>query len=212
LRKAAVVYLDNPFGRGGLEAVDAAARQHSVELVARLPMAVEGGDAQKVARALAQNPGSAVLLVTAGRSGPMFINAYMDLGHKAIYYMMSTTSSVMLRDELGERAKGIIVSQVVPSPWHPTSEVVRAFRQAAAAAGLQDYSFAQMEGYIAARILVDALKRTATPIGPANLMAALDATRRKDLGGYSVEFGPGKHNSSEFVDLMIVGSNGKFRR
>jgi branched-chain amino acid transport system substrate-binding protein len=212
LRKVAVVYLNNPFGQGGLEAIEQAAKHHSVELVAKLPMTLEGADAQQVARALAQNPASAVLLVTAGRSGPMFINAYTDQGRKAIYYMMSTTSNVMLRDELGERAKGVIVSQVVPSPWHPTSEVVRSFRQAAAAAGLQEYSFAQMEGYIAARVLVDALRRSAAPIGRESLMAALESTRRKDLGGYTVEFSPSKRNSGEFVDLMILGSNGKFQR
>jgi branched-chain amino acid transport system substrate-binding protein len=90
--------------------------------------------------------------------------------------------------------------------------VVREFQKLAAGAGIGEYTFSHMEGFIAAKSLVDALRRCGRVPTRAGLVRALEETRRLDLGGYIIELSPTKHNSGTFVDLMVLDATGRFRK
>ena len=45
-----------------------------------------------------------------------------------------------------------------------------------------------------------------------NVRDALESLNRLDIGGMEVSFSPTDHTGLEFVDLSIVGTDGKFRR
>jgi len=40
-------------------------------------------------------------------------------------------------------------------------------------------------------------------------VSAIEGMGKLDLGGYTVNYGPNNHHGSTFVDLMIVGPNGR---
>jgi ABC-type branched-subunit amino acid transport system substrate-binding protein len=67
-----------------------------------------------------------------------------------------------------------------------------------------------MEGYISARILVEALKRAGPAPTREKLIAALDGMRDYDLGGDLVSFNGPDHVGRRFVELSIVGRDGRF--
>jgi ABC-type branched-subunit amino acid transport system substrate-binding protein len=79
-------------------------------------------------------------------------------------------------------------------------------------AGMKELTFSQMEGFLSAKFLVEGLKRAGKNLNRDALVRALEDMKKHDLGGYLVELSATKHSSGKFVDLMILGVDGKFRR
>jgi ABC-type branched-subunit amino acid transport system substrate-binding protein len=69
-----------------------------------------------------------------------------------------------------------------------------------------------LEGYAAAKVLVAALKRTGPSPTRQKIQQALDSLQKLDIGGLEVSYGTTDHTGLDFVDLSIIGPDGKFRR
>jgi len=87
-------------------------------------------------------------------------------------------------------------------------ELVRLAR----AQGLGDISPAMLEGFAAAKVLVEGLKRAGHKPSREKIQAALEGLRKFDLGGLAVSYSPEDHTGLDFADLSIIGTDGKFRR
>jgi len=113
--------------------------------------------------------------------------------------------------EVGEKAYGLVVAQIVPSPADRSFGVVRDYQDLLKKNGLSDGGYSGMEGYISARVLVEALKRAGKEPTRDKLIATLEGMHDFDLGGEVVNFGP-DHVGRRFVELTIVGKDGRFLR
>ena len=69
-----------------------------------------------------------------------------------------------------------------------------------------------MEGYVYARVLVEAIRRTGTNLTSETLVKTLESGKKFDLGGFAVSFTPGNRTGSNIVDLTIVNKDGRFMR
>jgi len=69
-----------------------------------------------------------------------------------------------------------------------------------------------MEGYAAAKVLVEGLRRAGANPTPVKLRDALESLQRFDLGGLSVSYSPTNHTGLDFADLSIIDASGRFRR
>ena len=65
---------------------------------------------------------------------------------------------------------------------------------------------------MAARILVEGLRRAGGNPSQETLIAGLESMREHNLGGFFVDFSPQKHAGSRFVDLTILTQDGRVRR
>jgi ABC-type branched-subunit amino acid transport system substrate-binding protein len=91
--------------------------------------------------------------------------------------------------------------------------VVRDYRAALKAyAPKEAPSFSTLEGYINARVMVEALRRSDRKLSREALVAALEGMRGYDLGGFTVSYGPEHHEGSRFVDIVVVAADGRFVR
>ena len=126
--------------------------------------------------------------------------------------MLSVISNTQLVAALGDRARGIVISQVVPSPWNQGISVSREFQGLAVKQGIKEYTFSQMEGFISAKFLVEALRRAGSKPTRESLIRGLETINAVDFGGYGVEISSTQHSSGKFVDLLILGQQGKFTR
>lgn len=211
LRNVAAVYLNNPFGTGGLASLKASAQELGVELLASAPLDVTGANmAEAVAEVGKHNP-QAVIVISAGKPSVDFIAAYQGSGRHTLFYVLSVISNVQLVQGLGERARGVVVSQVVPSPWSASLELAREFQRMAQAQGIREQTFSQMEGFLSAKFLVEALERAGAYPTRASLIQAMESMQMS-LGGYLIRLSPREHSSGKFVDLLMLSKNGKFAR
>jgi len=69
-----------------------------------------------------------------------------------------------------------------------------------------------MEGFIAGKVIIEAVRRQGAKPTREGTASALDAMQGYDLGGYLVGFRPDMHNGSRFVELTIVSSTGRIRQ
>lgn len=212
IARVGVVYLNNPFGTGGLAAVEKSATVHKVSLVARAPLEVDGSKMDAAVAVVAKATPQAIIVISAGKPSVDFVDAYLKAGHHSTFYMLSVISNTQLVKALGERARGIVVSQVVPSPWNQSMSVTREFQTLAAAKGITDYTFSQMEGFISAKFLVEALKRAGPKPTRLSLIQGLEGMKGVNFGGYEVDLSAAQHSSGKFVDLLIMGRDGKFTK
>jgi ABC-type branched-subunit amino acid transport system substrate-binding protein len=154
-----------------------------------------------------------VIQISAYKSCAAFIRAARKAGYGGTFYNVSFVGTQALADELGREALGVVVSQVMPFPFGTTLPIVREFLAAVARAGGDAHAnYSSMEGYLAARVLVEGLRRAGRNPGRDTLVSALETIQRWDLGGFTVDFGPRDHAGSHFVELSMLTGDGKVRR
>jgi len=161
-------------------------------------------------------PIRAVVMTATTRPAAKFIEKTHDLFPGMIYTNMSVAGATALSDELmllGPRfADNIIVTQAVPAVSGYSSEVLE-FKNA-----LTKYfpgvnpDYLSLEGFIAANILIDALKRCGPQVDTERLVDMLESTRNLDVGiGAPVSFGRGEHQALHKVWGTQMDKNGKFQ-
>ena len=77
------------------------------------------------------------------------------------------------------------------------------------ASGWTDYSLPTLEGYINARIVAEALRRAGANVTRESLIASLERIESLDLGGMRIGYGTGNRIGSNFVDVAVLGTDGR---
>jgi len=115
-------------------------------------------------------------------------------------------------DAAGPSSAGVSIAQVVPNPSSGLP-VVRECAKALADAKVtqQAMNSTHLEACIGAKVLTEALRRTRKPGDATGVLASLQNLGTYDTGGFTVNFGPGNHHGSKFVDLAVVSRDGKLR-
>ncbi len=108
-------------------------------------------------------------------------------------------------------ARGVIVTQVFPSERSIAYPMVKEAMELARAVGVE-LSPAMLEGYAAAKVLTEGLKRAGRNPGREKLRAALEGLKRFGLGGLEISFGPDDHTGLDFADLSVIDMEGRFVR
>jgi ABC-type branched-subunit amino acid transport system substrate-binding protein len=89
--------------------------------------------------------------------------------------------------------------------------VVKEYQELAKKAGYADYNFSAMEGFVTAKVMVEGLRRAGRDLTREKFVEAMEKMD-VDLGGFYVSYSPKNHAGSRFVDLTIIGQEGKFLR
>lgn len=210
ISRIAVAHLDNPGGAEALRLVDKALSAHQLKPVAAGPMKGDASNAAQLAKTLAAGNPQAIIMYLGGALGGELMKATWALGQQPGFYGMSIVPGELIAKVVGEKTRGLAISQVMPYPWNQADAMVREYRRLAEAAKVPVgyYSF---EGYLNALVMLDALKRTGAELSRPRLHAALKATRMR-LAGMEVDFTAGHHTGSRFVDLVQVTRDGRFVR
>jgi branched-chain amino acid transport system substrate-binding protein len=214
IQRVAILYQNDSYGKAGLEGVVRALRPLKLEpaamgTVERNTVAVD----EALKSILASDPG-AIVMISAYKSCAAFIRAARKAGFGGNFYNVSFVGTQALAQELGADARGVVVSQVMPYPFAPNTTVAGDYLAAGKAAEGDKFSpnYSSIEGYVAARVITEALRRPGATASAETLIGALESLRDLNLGGFFVDFGTQKHTGSRFVDLTILTADGKVRR
>jgi ABC-type branched-subunit amino acid transport system substrate-binding protein len=184
----------------------------SVVLALPLPSGKSVFDPDKMAAEIARSGAQAILNHGSYGQYADIIRAAKKQGSQTQFLAVNSGAQQMVK-LLGGDAAGLIFAQVVPFPWFDATPVVHEYRETLTAHAPQtEPSFSGLEGYINAKVLVEALRRAGRKLTRESLVAALESMRAYDVGGLAVSYTAGKHPGSGFVDVVVVGSNGRFVR
>ena len=212
LNKISVFHQNDSYGRAGLDGVLRALKPLALTPLATSTVERNSTDVAKAVKDLLPGMPQAIVLVSAYASCAAFIRAARKAGYGGLIYNVSFVGTQALSDELGKEALGVVVSQVMPSPFGVATGVVADYQSAAArAAGGQSPNYTALEGFIAARVFSEGLRRMGR-LSRDGLVAALETLQNFDLGGFEVRFGPRKHVGSNFVELSMLTGDGRVKR
>lgn len=63
-----------------------------------------------------------------------------------------------------------------------------------------------------AKVLVEGLRRVGRQLTRDGAIRAMESMQRVDFGGLTATYGAGDHSGSEFVELTMIGKDGRFVR
>jgi branched-chain amino acid transport system substrate-binding protein len=213
LKRIGVFYQDDSYGKAGLEGVTRALKPLGLEpaglgTVARNTVDVDAA----VKSILAQNP-AAIVQISAYKSCAAFIRAARKAGFGGTFYNVSFVGTQALATELGADARSVVVSQVMPYPFAAISPLSGEYLAAGRAVSPNfEPSYGSMEGYVAARTLVEGLRRAGASPSQDSLITGLEGLHDFNLGGFFVDFSAQKHAGSKYVDMTILTEDGRVRR
>lgn len=209
----AVFYQNDGFGKSGKDGVIATLARHKLKPVAegsveRNSLQVEAAVAQ-----IAKSNPQAVIMVTLYKPTAEFIRQMRKAGQMPQFSTLSPIGADLLVGEMGAKdAHGVGISQVMPYPWNDTLPVVKEYHKALQAFAKHNrYSYYGLEGFINAKLMAEALRKTGRDLSREKLVNTLETTPF-DLGGYKINYSPTSHNGSRFVDLTVLGRDGRVLR
>ena len=211
-KRISVFYQADAYGEAGRMGTEIALKKrgmqiHSNGTVERNTIAVE-----KAVQAIHASQPDAVVMVSAYTSCAEFIRQMKKAGSGAQFYNVSFVGSKALADALGKEGVGVAISQVVPFPWGTGVPIVKEYQALAKKAGFADYNFSAIEGFLTAKVMVEGLRRTGKNLTREGFVDAMEKMQDVDVGGFFVSYSPQSHTGSKFVDLTIIGRDGKFLR
>jgi len=211
-KRIAVFYQADAYGEAGRMGTEIALKKRNMQIhsngtVERNTVAVE-----KAVQAIHASQPDAVVMVGAYQACAEFIKQMKAAGSGAQFYNVSFVGSAALASALGKDGLGVAISQVVPFPWATGVPVVKEYQAMAKKAGFTDYNFGAMEGFLVAKVTVEGLRRAGRNLTREGFVDAMEKMHDVDLGGFFVSYSPTSHVGSRFVDLTIIGRDGKFLR
>lgn len=209
--RVGIVYIDNGFGKEALKTAQEAIKANNLELTAVAPHKEDKSDINDAVKKVADSKPAAVLALTLSGPAPDVIAAYVKTGHKTQMFALSIVAADALYKSIGDASRGVIVTQIVPYPQDRANALVREYQDLVIPKGVKDFSHAGVEGYVYAKTLVEGLQAAGKNPTREGLVAAFERLQR-DYGGMKMAFSPASHNGSDFVEITMIGREGKLVR
>lgn len=213
LTRIAVFYQNDAYGQSGLDGVRRALKVRQLEPLALGTVERNSSDVARAVQQIVAHQPEAVIQISAYKSCAAFIRAARKAGYGGTFYNVSFVGTQALADELGKEARGIMVSQVMPYPFSTTTAIAREYLDAVGKAGNgATPNYSSIEGYLAAKVFAEGLRRAGRNPSRDALVAGLESIQNTSFGGFNVHFGPHDHAASKFVELSMLTEDGKVRR
>ena len=210
VKKIAVMYQNDAYGKAGLEGVTRALSKRQMTAVAAATVERNTVDIAKALDAILKASPEVVVQISAYKSSAAFIKQARSQGFGGQFFNVSFVGSSALAEELGDAGNGVVISQVVPFPFQGNSVIVREYQQRMTESGQKEFDFSSLEGFLAAKVLTEGLKRAGKTLTREGLITALESLKDFNMGGFTINYSAKSHEGSNFSDLTIIGRGGKF--
>jgi branched-chain amino acid transport system substrate-binding protein len=211
IQRIAVVYADDSFGTDGLEGARNGFKRAGFEPLMVIKADRLKPDYAKMIPEITGKDAQAVVWIASGNAVADGVKALRAAQSAAQVVTLSNNASSGFVKSLGDSARGVIVTQVFPAERSIAFALVKEAMALAKEKNLE-LSPAMLEGYAAAKVLVEGLRRAGPNPTRAKVVAALETLNKFDIGGLEVSFSATDHTGLDFADLSIIGSDGKFKR
>ncbi len=214
INQIAVFYQDDAYGQAGLAGVKRALDKRQLKMVATATVQRNSTDVGKAAETLIAAQPQAIIEISAYQSCAALIRAMKAKGYAGQFLNVSFVGSQALADMLDKDGVGVQISQVVPFPYKGELPIVREYIKAMQSAGQQGkIDYTSLEGYLAAKVFAEGLRRAGGSPTREGLINALETINPSsyDLGGFDVDFSARSHSGSKYVDETMILPDRKFR-
>ena len=214
LKKIAVFHQNDAYGKAGLDGVTRALAALQLAPAATATVERNSVDVKAAVDRLVGAKPEAVVQIAAYAGSAAFVRAARKAGFGGNFYNVSFVGTQALADELGKDGAGVVVSQVVPSPYQPSRPITREFLDAIKKGGDKvQANYSSMEGYLAARIFAEGLRQAmaAGKLTREGFITGTEAIGNQVIAGFPVSFSATSHAASKFVEMSMLTGDGRVR-
>jgi len=214
MKRVAVMYQDDAFGKAGLAGVEAALASRQLKLAVAAPYERNTDKVDEAVRLINASDAQAVIMISVNRSTAAFAKRYREAGGGAQLYNISVADPAELVKLAGlQNVHGLGISQVVPYPYSPNLAVVREYQAALKKYAPQEsVNYTSFEEFLGAKVLVEGLRRAGPNPTRAKVLKALESLERLDLGGTTVAYSASNRIGSRSVEVTVIGGSGRLMK
>ena len=211
MKRVAVMYQDDGFGKAGLQGVERALAKRGLTLSAAAPYERNTDKVDEAVKTIRASDAQAVIMISVNKPTSAFIQRYREAGGGAQLYNISVVDPAEIVKLAGlKHAHGLGVSQVVPYPFMPAMPVVREYQRLLKQFAPNELvNYTSFEQFLGAKVLVEGLRRAGPRPTRAGVIKALESMGNFDLGGTVVRYAPDNRIGSRYVEVTVIGGNGK---
>src|SRR3984885_14675390 len=212
IKRIAIFYQDDSYGRDGLAGVKLALEKRGMALAAEATYERSTKAVASAMRALKRAEPEAVVMVGTYAPCAEFIKLARQSGFNPAFVNISFVGAVALAQELGREGEGVIVSQVVPFPWDASIKVVADYQAAQRLLDPElEPDFVSLEGYLSGRLAAAALEMAGPNPTRADTLRLINDVGRFDISGDIITFGQKMHDAPAKVFLTVIQPDGTFK-
>jgi branched-chain amino acid transport system substrate-binding protein len=212
IKRIAIFYQDDSYGRDGLAGVKLALEKRGMELTAESTYERNTKAVGLAMRTLRRTDPEAVVMVGTYAPCAEFIRLARRTGFNPVFVNISFVGANALAKELGADGEGVVVSQVVPLPWDASVKVVANYQ---AAEKILDPTlkpdFVSLEGYLSGRLVAAALEMAGPHPTRAELLRIINEVGTFDISGTSLTVGQKMKDAPAKVFLTLIQPDGTLK-
>lgn len=213
VNRIAIIQTDDTFGADAMAGVAKGMETAGLKAVFNEKIDRVKPDFSKIAPAITSANAQAVIVLASGANVVLGTNALRAAGATAQIVTLSNNASSGFVKSMGANARGVLVSQVFPSERALAFAFVKEAQESQKKEKSSvELSPAMLEGFVAAKVMVEALRQAGAAPTRAKVQSALEAMKKFDVSGLVIGFSADDHTGLDFVDLSVIGSDGKFKR
>ncbi|HEY8099988.1 MAG TPA: ABC transporter substrate-binding protein [Burkholderiaceae bacterium] len=199
-----VIYQNIPFGKALLNHVEQSLAKRGMKPMGAFMVESDGkGSDLAVAQAMKLKPDS-IIIATAGAASVATMKSIQQSGQHAQLYGSSLIGVAGLQKALGAQVDGLVVTQVMPSPFDKTNQLSKDYQEAMRGIGVNDFNYESFEAYTNMRFFAEALKRAGKNLTRQGLIDSIETNREISVGEFSAKYGRANHDGSNYVDITMV--------
>ena len=212
IKKIAIFYQDDAFGRAGLSGFKKAMDKRGMEIAAEGTFERNTVAVKSALLTLKRAEPEAVVMVGPYKPCAEFIKLARKIEFNPVFVNISFVGAGALAKELGPDGSGVVVSQVVPFPWDMSLKVVADYHAAMKAVDLEaETGFVSLEGYLVGRLAIAALDKAGKDVTRETLLKTIKDTGRFDIGGLEMTYGPDDNEGLDKVFMTVIQPDGSFK-
>jgi branched-chain amino acid transport system substrate-binding protein len=203
-KRIALFRQDDSFGDAGRAAVVEALRRRNLVLVGEGEYVRNSVRSSEAQYHIAKSKPDAVVLFGTYKPCADLIRGVKQLGLKnTVFCNVSVVGTEPLIKYLAEDGDGVIISQVVPSPYDDSLPLVHDYQADMRFIGITDFTYMGLEGYLNSLVLVDGLRRAGQDLTVDSLIGSLEKLTI-DFRSFAIHFSPETRQGTHQVFLTKV--------
>ena len=212
ISRIAVFYQDDGLGKTLLGELRNASAAENVPFMAEIKLDPMQPDFSAAAAATQKAQPQAVILATAGTTLTSYVSAVLETTTRPGFYGFSVASQDVIKRELKEQARGIVLAQIMPSLRNTSVPVVVEYlKLLRERSGEAVPSASQFEGFVHAKLLVVGLRRAGPKLTTDSFIKAMESAGDIGFGRFIARYTPQSHVGSTYVELAIMDKLGQLR-
>jgi branched-chain amino acid transport system substrate-binding protein len=212
IKKIAIFYQDDSFGRAGLSGFKKAMDKRGMQIAAEGTFERNTVAVKSALLTIKRAEPEAVVMVGPYKPSAEFIKLARKIDFNPVFVNISFVGAVALAKELGADGDGVVVSQVVPFPWDVSIKAVADYQAAIKALDAKTQpDFVSLEGYLAGRLAIAAVEKTGKDLTREALLKTIKQTGSFDIGGLKMTYGSDHDAGLDQVFMTVIQPDGSFK-